>query len=99
MAQGRIRRLFELAEQEFSDHPERSDRYVLLAMKIGTRYRVRIPKDLKLRFCKNCNSFLVPGRNARVRLNGNYIITTCLNCNKPMRRPYPKGIPKISGHL
>jgi len=88
MALERIKRLFELAELEFDEHPERSDRYVRLAVKIGTRYRVRIPKHLKIRFCKHCYSFLVPGKNARVRLRGNYMTTTCLNCNKPMRRPY-----------
>ncbi|MDY6966304.1 MAG: ribonuclease P protein component 4 [Halobacteriota archaeon] len=84
----RITRLFELAELEFDDHPERSDRYVELARRMGMRNRVRIPKHLKIRMCKHCYSFLVPGKNARVRLRGNYVVTTCLNCNKPMRRPY-----------
>ncbi|MHC1567063.1 MAG: ribonuclease P protein component 4 [Candidatus Syntropharchaeia archaeon] len=82
----RIERLFELAEES----EEYCDRYVELARKIGMRYRVRIPKHLKMRICKHCYSFLVPGRNARVRLRGDYIATTCLKCNKVMRRPYGK---------
>jgi len=88
IAKERIIRLFELAKEEFDTHPDRSDRYVQLARVIGMRYRIKIPKHLKMQVCKNCNSFLVPGKNARIRLRGNYMTTTCLNCNKSMRRPY-----------
>ena len=85
----RIKRLFELAEQEAArGREDRSDRYVQLARKIGMRYRVRIPRHLKMRVCKNCKSYLIPGRNMRVRLRGDYITTTCLKCGRQMRRPY-----------
>ncbi|MFQ6072382.1 MAG: ribonuclease P protein component 4 [Methanosarcinales archaeon] len=90
IAKQRIERLFELAEQEFKTHPERSNRYVQLARKIGMRYRVRLPKPLKRRICKHCYSYLVIGNNARVRLRRNYVAVTCLCCNKQMRFPYNK---------
>ncbi len=89
IAQRRIKRLFELAEQEAArGREDRSDRYVQLARRIGMRYRVRIPGHLKMRICKSCNSYLIPGRNMRVRLRGEYITTTCLRCGRQMRRPY-----------
>ncbi|MEA1997785.1 MAG: ribonuclease P, partial [Euryarchaeota archaeon] len=66
----------------------RSDRYVQLARLIGMRYRVRIPSQLKMRICKGCYTYLIPGKNARVRLRGEYITTTCLKCGQQMRRPY-----------
>ncbi|MHC1635166.1 MAG: ribonuclease P protein component 4 [Candidatus Methanospirareceae archaeon] len=86
----RIERLFELAEADAKKKKGkiRSNRYVQLARRIGMRYRVRIPKHLKMRICKGCHSFLIPGRNARVRLRGDYMVTTCLECNRKMRRPY-----------
>jgi ribonuclease P protein subunit RPR2 len=89
----RIERLFELAEADAKENKikgrsRRSDRYVQLARKIGMRYRVQIPHHLKMRICKGCYAFLVPGENARVRLRGDYITTTCLKCGKQMRRPY-----------
>lgn len=90
MAQQRIARLFELAQQEFSKHPERSNRYVELARRIGMRYRVRIPVELKRKVCKHCNAYLVQGANARTRLQDARITTTCLNCGKQMRFPYHK---------
>jgi ribonuclease P protein subunit RPR2 len=85
----RIERLFKLAEADARKaEGSRSDRYIQLARAIGMRYRVRIPSHLKMRICKGCHSYLVPGKNARVRLRGEYITTTCLRCGKRMRRPY-----------
>jgi len=90
----RIKRLFELAEADAKKGMEkRSDRYIQLAREIGMRYRVRIPSHLKMRICEGCYTFLVPGKNARVRLRGDYITTTCLRCGKQMRRPYKAPCP------
>lgn len=88
MAYERILRLFELADMEFKKHPERSDRYAGLARRIGMRYRVRMPEELKTRICRHCHSYLVQGATARTRLQGTHITTTCLACGKQMRRPY-----------
>ncbi|MCX9083480.1 MAG: ribonuclease P [Candidatus Methanoperedens sp.] len=88
MAFERIIRLFELAHKEFKDHPERSDRYVQLARRIGMRYRVRMPQDFKRQICKFCHSYLVQGATARTRLQGTHISTTCTSCGKQMRLPY-----------
>lgn len=88
MAHQRIQRLFELADSEFKTHPERSNRYVGLARRIGMRYRVRMPKELKRRICKHCHAYLVQGATARTRLRGTRITTTCLNCGRQMRLPY-----------
>ncbi|MBU4373379.1 MAG: ribonuclease P [Euryarchaeota archaeon] len=88
MARQRIQRLFELAGQEFKTHPERSNRYAGLARRIGMRYRVRMPVELKRRICKHCHGYLVQGATARTRLQGTHITTTCLSCGKQMRWPY-----------
>jgi ribonuclease P protein subunit RPR2 len=88
MARQRIMKLFELADQEFRTHPERSDRYVRLARLIGMRYRVRMAVELKQKICKHCRVFLVQGVNARTRLHGTHMTITCLSCGKQMRKPY-----------
>lgn len=76
----RIYRLFELAEKEFKKHPERSRRYVELARKIGTRNRARIPAELKTKFCKQCNAFLVKGKNAEISKQGAMATVKCKEC-------------------
>jgi ribonuclease P protein subunit RPR2 len=89
LAEQRIERLFELAEVAAKDGREqRSQRYIELARAIGMRYRVRIPKHLKMRLCKRCYALLIPGKTARVRLRSEYMTTTCLRCGEQMRRPY-----------
>ena len=90
MALQRISRLFELAEHEFRFCPERSHRYVRLARRIGMRYRVHLPGELKMLICKHCHAYLVQGATARTRLQDKNIITTCLNCGEQMRRPFTR---------
>ena len=99
----RIRRLFEQAEKEFKKHPERSKRYVQLARKIAMRYNIQIPQTLRRRFCKKCNSYLVPGQNCQVRTSAKQraVIIKCLECGNLTRHPYRrekanKGVKKRS---
>ena len=64
----RIRLLFGFAEEEAKRNPERSRRYVKLARKLGTRFRMRLPKEFKAKFCKKCSCYWIPGFNVKVRL-------------------------------
>ena len=85
----RIEALFRLAEQEaLRGNAARADRYVELGRKIGMRYNVHLPSELKRRVCKECHAFLVPSKNARVRVGGSKVVTTCLRCGAVMRFPY-----------
>ncbi len=92
IAKERIQILFDLAKREFKNNPNYSNRYVELARKIGMRYNVIIPKDLKRLFCKKCYSYLVPGFNSIHRTNRNQqsMEVRCKNCNNMMRFPYRK---------
>jgi len=88
IAEERMILLFELAEQNFKTHPDRTQRYVSLARLIGMRYRVRLTRDQKRRICKHCYHYLVPGNNCRVRLKGGIVLKTCFVCGKQSRYPY-----------
>ena len=92
IAKERIKILFNLAEKEFKKHPGRSKRYVELARRIGLRYNLRLPKQLKRKFCKNCNTLLVPGFTSKVRISSKQkaVIIKCLECDKIYRYPYGK---------
>lgn len=91
IAEERIRRLFELADRRIEEGGEESqelsNRYVELAKKIGMKYNVSIPGDLKKRMCGECHAFLVPGRNCVVRVNSknstiNYRCESCGHVNR-----------------
>ncbi len=86
IANERIRILIEKAEKmKFEDY-ELAKRYIKLAKKISMKYRVRIPKELKIKFCKKC---LYPYKldKFRVRVRKSRVIITCLNCGFERRIP------------
>jgi ribonuclease P protein subunit RPR2 len=85
----RMKILFSRAEAEFGEHPELSNRYVELARKISMKVNVPIPRELKRKFCKKCNHYMVPGKNCRVRI-GSRVRYTCLDCGHIMRYEKPK---------
>lgn len=91
IAKERIVILFQQAEKKaILGELDLADRYVEIARKIGMRYNVRIPKDLKRRFCKNCYSYLLPGLTCRQRMKKGIVTIHCLQCNKIMRYPVKK---------
>ena len=45
-------KLFKQAELRFKKQPELSNRYIELARKIAMKYKVKIPRELKRKFCK-----------------------------------------------
>ena len=84
----RIGILLSKARETIKDDAELSKRYVYLARKIAMKAKVRIPRKWKLWICKKCNTYLLPGYNARVRIRENrmsHLIITCLNCGNQKR--------------
>ena len=86
----RISILFENAIGMLKVNPELAQYYIVVARKIGMRYKVRMPKIFKRMICKKCKGFIIPGVNCRVRTRTNrepHIIITCYNCGGYMRIP------------
>ncbi|MFB6113937.1 MAG: ribonuclease P protein component 4 [Halodesulfurarchaeum sp.] len=88
IAAERIDRLTELARNAAKQgDDERARRYVRLARRIAERHRLRLPTRLKRFSCDACDSYLVPGRNARVRTQDGHVVVTC-TCGAQTRYPY-----------
>jgi ribonuclease P protein subunit RPR2 len=85
IARERIEVLFEQARMEFYSCPERSNRYVEIARRIAMRQRIRIDQNLRRQYCHHCYSFLVPGKNMRVRIHDGKVVVTCQSCNNRTR--------------
>ena len=86
----RMEILLHLADEEFTLHPERSHRYAEMALKIATKYNLKIPSSWRGRFCRKCHKFLKPGSNCQIRLYDSMVHTKCLECGEIMRKPYIK---------
>ena len=89
IAQHRIEELLKLAEEyTINNDIEKSHRYVYLAKRISMKSNYKIPTQLKRRLCGNCNAFLIPGINCRVRIKQRrtpHVVHTCLECNQSKR--------------
>jgi ribonuclease P protein subunit RPR2 len=88
IARERIERLDDLAREATKEgNEERAREYVRRAKRIAERHRLSLPKRLKRFTCDACDSYLIPGRNARVRTQGGHVVVTC-DCGAQARYPY-----------
>jgi ribonuclease P protein subunit RPR2 len=78
----RIKTLFKEADLAYKKDPKLSNRYVQIARKLAMKLNLKLPSNLKRKFCKHCYSFLKPGSNCRVRTKNKQIIYYCQNCKK-----------------
>jgi ribonuclease P protein subunit RPR2 len=84
----RLDRLHALARAAARDgEQERARYYVRLARRVGERNRVRLPRAFRRFTCDACDAYLLPGRNARVRLQSGHVVVTC-DCGSQARYPY-----------
>jgi len=74
-------------------NPELSQRQAFLARRISTRYKIRMPFDLRMVFCKKCKSFIAPGINSRIRIGRASVKSIRISCNL-CGHTYRKIIPK-----
>jgi ribonuclease P protein subunit RPR2 len=82
IAKERIVKLFKQAELCYKDNVGLANRYVTLARKIAMKVKIRIPKELKRKFCKHCSKFLILGENSQQRIRNGKIIISCFQCKK-----------------
>lgn len=88
LAAERIDRLHALAREAAREgEQERAREYVRLARRIAERHRLRLPREFKRFTCDDCDSYLISGRNARVRTRDGHVVVTC-DCGAQARYPY-----------
>lgn len=85
IAKERIFRLVELAKArtiKMGRADQLSDRYINIAKEIKTHYGIRSANSMKRMLCKTCNSVIVAGMNAKVRLSSqnDYMVVVCSRC-------------------
>ena len=87
IAKEQIDKYFLIAEKIFSTNKPLANRYITLARKVSMKVKVRIPIELKRRFCKHCYKYLVPNKNSLIRIRNSKVIITCYECKKFTRIP------------
>jgi len=80
-------------------NPELAERQASIAKRLSTKYRVRMPYELRMNFCKKCKKFIAPGFTARIRLGRSAVKSiriTCGFCNHTYRKIIKNKIPKVN---
>ena len=80
------KRLLELSATTAPDDLSLATQQAALARKLMLKYNVRFGWNLKRFYCHGCKELMVPGVNARVRLSGGMVLTTCANCGRVNRK-------------
>ena len=90
LASERMTILLTLSKEALRTNPKRAQHYFQLARKLGMRYKIRLPPQFRGLICRSCKRLIVPGINARVRLQQRrepHIVITCLECGGQRRIP------------
>lgn len=85
----RMKILIENALSNAKSNPELSQKQALHAKKISTHYRIQMPYEFRMMFCKKCKSFIAPSVNSRTRIGRSSlksIRTTCNFCSHTYRK-------------
>ncbi|MCB9362607.1 hypothetical protein H6504_04170 [Candidatus Woesearchaeota archaeon] len=81
-----MRLLFGLAQQ----HLQRSGYYVKMVKRLNTRFKIKVPADIKKRYCKHCGTMWTFEKNVRVRTQKGKLVYYCLECKHFTRMPFYK---------
>ena len=95
IARERVAVLFSEADAIFSTDRALANRYVHLARAIKMKAKIRLPLELKRRFCKFCYHYLRAGVNCRVRTRKGKVVILCMDCKKMTRIPMGKRLEKV----
>ncbi|HSB83192.1 MAG TPA: RNase P subunit [Nitrosarchaeum sp.] len=77
----RMEILIKTAISNARTNQELSQRQALLAKKISTKYKIRMPYQVRISFCKKCKSFIAPGINSKIRLGRSSVKAIRITCN------------------
>jgi len=92
----RIKILFREADIIFNENKELANSYIKKARRLAMRVNLRIPRELKRKFCKHCYSYFKPGKSYRVRTKNGKIVYYCFHCKRFTRIPVLKEKRKIN---
>lgn len=77
----RMQILIDSAIKHANTDPDLSERHAFLARRISTRYKIQMPFNFRMFFCKKCKSFIAPGINSRIRLGRTSVKSIRISCN------------------
>ena len=84
-----LQRVRNLIDSALYSKDEFSQDHIKIARKIISKYKLKIPFDYKILFCKNCKKYIIPGRDSSIRIgrsNTKALRITCKLCGHTYRK-------------
>ncbi len=84
-----LQRVRNLIDSALYSNDEFSQDHIKIARKIILKYKLKIPFEYKILFCKNCKEYIVPGRDSSIRIgrsNTKALRITCKLCGHTYRK-------------
>ncbi|MFX0054455.1 MAG: ribonuclease P [Promethearchaeota archaeon] len=88
LARARIEILWEQASEMAKTDREGARRRMQVASRVAQRARIKVPKDIRRKICRQCGMVLIPGESCRVRMRNNrakHLTVTCIACGNIAR--------------
>jgi ribonuclease P protein subunit RPR2 len=76
-----IENFFNNAEHIAMNDEETARRYVRKARRIAMHFNLKLPREIRKKFCRGCYSFFTSS-NCKRRIKHGYLILECLNCKR-----------------
>jgi ribonuclease P protein subunit RPR2 len=84
-----LKRVKLLLDRALYINDEFAPEHAKVAKRIILKYKLKIPFEYKILFCKNCKKLIAPGRNSTIRLgrsNTKALRITCKFCGHTYRK-------------
>jgi len=79
-----INGLFSKAKEIIKQDERMAARYIKKAKRIAMRHNLRMPREIRKRFCRRCYS-LFTLNNSKTRIKHGFIVIHCLKCGRIYR--------------
>lgn len=84
-----LQRVRNLIDSALYSNDEFSQDHIKIARRIISKYKLKIPFDYKILFCKNCKKYIIPGKDSSIRIgrsNTKALRITCKLCGHTYRK-------------
>tara|TARA_B100002003_G_C14078879_1_gene519035 strand:- start:565 stop:876 length:312 start_codon:yes stop_codon:yes gene_type:complete len=65
-----------------------ANKWAQKARRVGMKYKVNMPTQLRRQICKKCHAFLVVGKNLMIRTKEGNVVYHCKECKHMMKYRY-----------
>ena len=77
----RIKILIKNAISNSTENYDLAQKQAALAKRIGTKYRLKLPYEIRQNFCKKCKQFIPPGVGSKIRLGRASVKSIRITCH------------------